>query len=413
MYRFVVDKIIRGRAYPNLAQHAAEPYTQSWREFGEHWPYVVPAELITHCEQHGYPFELTTTREYINSNALCTNSSERVNNALHWYPVQFGWFSHDTDYVGLLPPEVRTILADTSRNLRILFYYHEGDNPARIKQRIDRLCEQHGLSAGVYRLVTGNTAADAVEQGYYFNDHELLYYLRNKDIPAKSPEFLKTGVPMKRSFLSLSRSHKWWRATVVTDLLRRGLLDSAVWSYNTAITVGDRLEACPVELDRLDIRADIERFLESGPYRCDGLDSTQHNDHGLHVAEHYEKTALSIVLETHFDADGSNGSFLTEKTFKCLKHGHPFVLFAPAGSLASLRQMGYRTFDSAIDSTYDTVTDNTERYLAVIRCIRELALQDPNRLYNACVADLEHNQQVFLASKWNRLNSLYERLHNE
>jgi hypothetical protein len=119
------------------------------------------------------------------------------------------------------------------------------------------------------------------------------------------------------------------------------------------------------------------------------------------------------VLETHFDADGSCGAFLTEKTFKCLKHGHPFVLFAPAGSLATLRAMGYRTFDSAIDPTYDTVTDNTERYLAVMSTIHKLSKQDPNTLYNSCVEDLAHNQQVFLASKYNRLNTLYERLHNE
>lgn len=118
------------------------------------------------------------------------------------------------------------------------------------------------------------------------------------------------------------------------------------------------------------------------------------------------------MLETHFDADGSDGAFLTEKTFKCLKHGHPFVLFAPAGSLAALRNMGYRTFDSVIDNTYDTVTDNTERYLAVIATIRRLALVDPNTLYNMCVEDLVHNQALFLATKWDRLNSLYERLHN-
>jgi hypothetical protein len=119
------------------------------------------------------------------------------------------------------------------------------------------------------------------------------------------------------------------------------------------------------------------------------------------------------VLETHFDADGSNGAFLTEKTFKCIKHGHPFVLFAPAGSLQALRDMGYRTFDHAIDNTYDHIQDNTERYLAVIAAIRKLALVDPNTLYNSCVRDLEHNQQVFLTSKWSRLNTLYERLHNE
>jgi hypothetical protein len=403
MFRFVVDRIQRGRAVPNLALHSAEPYTETWREFGQHSPYTVPVELINHCEQHSYPVELITTAEYINSNTQLP----------HWYPVQWGFFSFEIDYVALLPPEVKLLLSNNTHDLKILFYYHEGDNPARIKLRLDTLCIQNRLPVDVYRLVTGNTAGAELEQCTHFNDHELLYYNRNKEIPAKAPKFLKTGVPMWSSFLLLSRSHKWWRAAAVTDLKRQGLLHSAVWSYNTVITVGDRAEDCPIELDRINIRSDIDLFLTNGPYACDSLSAAAHNDHSLHVHEHYESTACSIVLETHFDADGSNGAFLTEKTFKCLKHGHPFVLFAPANSLQALRNMGYRTFDHAIDNTYDTVTDNTQRYLAVIATIRKLALVDPTTLYNSCVRDLEHNQALFLASKYDRLNTLYERLHNE
>jgi hypothetical protein len=275
------------------------------------------------------------------------------------------------------------------------------------------LCIGNGLATDVYRLVTGNTAADAIKNCYYFNDHELLYYSRNREITANAPEFLKTGVPMKKSFLLLSRSHKWWRAAVLAVLQRQGLLDRAVWSYNTELDIGDRLEDCPVELDLLDIRSDIDLFLSDGPYRCDDLDDRAHNDHSVHVAEHYESTACSIVLETLFDADGSGGTFLTEKTFKCLKHAHPFVVFAPAGSLQALRDLGYRTFDSVIDPGYDRIQDNTQRFLAVVRTIQDLALINPNHLYNACMEDVAHNQQLFLASKYDRLNTLYERLHNE
>jgi hypothetical protein len=191
------------------------------------------------------------------------------------------------------------------------------------------------------------------------------------------------------------------------------LLHNAVWSYNTAVTVGDRVEDCPIELDRINIRSDIEAFLTAGPYRCDDLDAAAHNDHSRHIQEHYDSTAVSIILETHFDADGSRGAFLTEKTFKCLKHGHPFVVFAPPNSLQALRDMGYRTFDHAIPNGYDSIRDNTERYLAVIRTIQQLSLVAPNDLYNECIEDTTHNQRLFLASKYNRLNTLYERLHNE
>jgi hypothetical protein len=304
-------------------------------------------------------------------------------------------------------------LQNNTHRLRILFYYHEGESPKKILVRLDHLCRQAGLTADVYRLVSGNTVAATLERCCYFNDHELLYYMRNRAIPAKPPEFLKTGVPMKESFLLLSRLHKWWRATVVTDLQRQGLLRSAVWSYNTAITAGDRAEDCPVDLDLLDIRSDIDLFLSKGPYRCDDLDAAAHNDHGQHVQSHYDATACSIVLETLFATEYNRGTFLTEKTWKCIKHGHPFVLFAPPGSLAELRRMGYRTFDSVLDNSYDTLDNPTQRYLSAVRSIHKLSQWNPEQLYNACVPDLAHNQQVFLATKWDRLNSLYERLHNE
>jgi hypothetical protein len=403
MWHFVVDRIQRDRAYPNLATHPAEPYTQSWREFSQHYPYTVPFELITHCEQHSYPVELKTTSEYVHSSTTL----------LHWYPVQWGFFSFDIDYVALLPPDIKCLLQDNKRNLRILFYYHEGDDPAKIKLRLDALCIKNGLESDVYRLVTGNTAAANIEHCVHFCDHELLYYMRNKDIPAKPVKFLKTGVPMRSSFLLLSRSHKWWRATVAADLKRQGLLDRAVWSYNTTVDCGDTLADCPFELDRVDITvAELTAFLDHGPYRCDELDAAAHNDHSVHVAEHYDRTACSIVLETHFDADGSRGAFLTEKTFKCLKHGHPFVLFAPAGSLQALRRMGYKTFDSVIDTSYDHIEDNTDRYLAVVDVIRKLAVIDPNALYNSCLDDTAHNQQVFLSSKYNRIHQLHTQLHD-
>jgi hypothetical protein len=179
------------------------------------------------------------------------------------------------------------------------------------------------------------------------------------------------------------------------------------------VDIGDRVTDCPIRLNVLDLGSDIATFLSAGPYSCDDLDAAAHNDHSQHLQSHYDATACSIVLETHFDADNSGGTFLTEKTWKCIKHGHPFVLFAPPGSLAALRDMGYRTFDHAIDPTYDTITDNTERYLAVIRCIHQLSLVDPTTLYNTCVEDLAHNQALFLASKWPRLNTLWETLHNE
>jgi hypothetical protein len=217
---------------------------------------------------------------------------------------------------------------------------------------------------------------------------------------------------MRANFLIMNRTHKAWRSVVMADLARTGVLEQAVYSYNCDLSEGTSLDDCAIQADTLGLLPHIETFLAGVPYCCDTLTSDQHNDHSL-TTDLFDRTWCSIVLETHFDADGSGGAFLTEKTFKCLKHGHPFVLVGCAGSLAALRSAGYRTFDQVIDPAYDTIQDNTQRWLAVRALILDLDSKDMSSVYAQCAEDILHNRQHFLASKHNRLNSLYERLHNE
>jgi hypothetical protein len=187
-------------------------------------------------------------------------------------------------------------------------------------------------------------------------------------------------------------------------------LDHSQWSYNTEITAGDDATDNPIEIDVLELRDCVNKFLGSGPYTCDTLTADQHNDHHLHVPEHYTQSYCNVVIETHFDADQSGGAFLTEKTFKPIKHGQPFVIIGAPGSLQALRDLGYRTFDNAIDNSYDLENDNTRRWQKILKSIQQICVQDPDQWLRSCMDDVLHNQQHFLASKKHRLNNLYDKL---
>jgi hypothetical protein len=380
-FNFIVDQIVQGCAYPALAQWPAEPYTQAWRHFVQHWPNTVPCELIEHCRTHGYPYTLNTD----------------IGN---YYAIGLGFFNFDIDYFALIPAQI------LEKNIPILFYYHEGDNPYAIKQRLDTLCHYHKLNTNCYQFVSGNTAADKIPGFYYFPDHELLYWRRNREV-LPTPINLSTR---PYDFTLLSRTHKWWRATVVADLHRTGLLDCSQWSYNT-VSIGDREQDNPIEIDSFNnLRLDVATFLAHAPYTCDSLTAEQHNDHHLSQSGHYTDSYCNIVLETHFDADGSGGAFLTEKTFKPIKHAQPFVIVGAPGSLAALRALGYRTFDHAIDNSYDLEQDNTRRWIKVRQAIEQIKRQNLDAWFSQCRDDIEHNQQLFASSKADRLNTLLERL---
>lgn len=384
----VADQVLKGRIYPALAQHQARPYTQAWREFGSHFPYTIPLRLQEYCDQHGVKLNIFAVNESLPANTF--------------YPVGLSFFDFGIDYFSLLPSEV--FRAVYQGHVRVLFYYHEGDNPARIKQRLDILAQQVRLPEDCYRVISANSAAASIPGFVYFNDFELWYYQRNLEQAALPVH----NQPREREFTVLNRLHKSWRATAMADLHRHGVLNNSYWSYCETGTVGTDN---PIEIDSIEGLHDAtSSFLANAPYVSDELDQHQRNDHSSTDAKYHVNSYCNIVMETHFDADQSGGVFLTEKTFKPIKHGQLFFIAGPAGSLQALRDLGYRTFDSVLDTTYDRITNNTQRWQRLCNAIQQAQHRLSDR-FEAARADIEHNQQLFLANKADRLNTLITQLN--
>jgi len=386
----VADRLIKGRIYPSLAQHQARPYTQSWREFGSHFPYTVPLRLQEYCDQHQVEIGVHNITDDLPNNTF--------------YPVGLSFFDFGIDYFGLLPADVFT--AVYKRKIRVLFYYHEGDNPYRIKHRLDQLAAQLRLPQDCYVFVSANTAAKDIPGFVYFTDFELWYYQRNIDVAAGEVH----DQSRHRDFTVLNRLHKSWRATAMSDLCRSGVLDNSYWSYCES----GKLDADnPIEIDSIPGLADAaQEFLAAAPYVSDELDQGERNDHSRTDTKYHANSYCNIVMETHFDADQSGGTFLTEKTFKPIKHGQLFFVAGPPGSLQQLHDLGYRTFDSVLDNTYDRIADNTQRWQRLCSAIQQSQHRLADR-FAAARADIMHNQQLFLERKTQRLNSLIKDIHEQ
>jgi hypothetical protein len=376
----IADRIDNGKIYPALAQAPGQ-------NFDRHYPYTVPLRLQEYCIEHRVPLTIYSIEEQFPVNTF--------------YPIGVGFFDFSIDYINLLPVKVRDrlVLGD----LKLLFYYHEGDDPAEIKQRLSELCSQHKLQDDCYVFVSGNTAAKTLPNFVYFADFELWYYQRNRASPA-----LKIHRrPRERDFTVLNRLHKSWRALAMADLKYNGILDNSYWSYCES---GKFVDAdCPIEIDNISgLRSRTEKFLQSSPYISDELDHDQRNDHRTLVPKYHVNSYCNIVMETHFDLNG--GTFLTEKTFKPIKHGQMFFIAGPFGSLQALRDLGYRVFDSILDNSYDLEPNPTQRWRSLIRSIY-FARLDLSRLFELCHDDIEHNQQLFQATKTDRLNTLIKEIN--
>ena len=389
MFNFVFDRVHLGRPYPNLAPMMDA--SNGYHGMGDTYPYIIPCRLLYFCQDHSYPINVSYIDQPIPNNA--------------YYPLGIGWFDFDQDYFALMSTQVLDLLR--RQKLKVLFYYHEGDNPVHEKEYLDTLCQQHQLPLDCYRFVSGNTACESLPNFVYFADHELFYW-RNGVVwnGRPQPGCQVHTRPRGRKFTLLSRIHKWWRSTIVSYFHREQLLDNSYWSYGNQ-DIGDQYCDNPIRIhDFQKLDNYMDQFLALGPYTCDTLTPEEHNSHWTLVREHFEDSYCHLVLETFFDADGSGGAFLTEKTFKPIRHGQPFVIFGTSNSLATLRRLGYRTYDSHIDNSYDTVIDNTERFVKLISTVNKLDNQDLHVWFEQLAEDARYNQELFVASKYNRLEQL-------
>lgn len=394
MFNFVFDRCVDGNPYPNLAPISYAAYA-GYHGMGDVYPYIIPSRLYNFCLDHNFPVAISYTNEKIPLNAL--------------YPVGIGWFDYTADYFDMIP--AATLELCRSGQLTVLFYYHEGDNPFRQKERLDQLCYHHDLPTCCYRFISGNTAADSIDNFVYFADHELFYW---RSSVVRDSRFLPGCSFHTRirnyEFTALSRIHKWWRATVMTYLRDNNFLNKSRWSYNK-VEGGDLPGDNPIRLREFaGLARQLDIFVRYAPYACDAMTAEEQNSHWLLVPEHYEDAYCNLVLETLYDADQSGGSFITEKTFKPIRNAQPFIIFGTVKSLDTLRKLGYRTFDNFIDNKYDDIVDNTDRFIATIEAIKNLTATNLHQWYLSCREDIIHNQELFLSSKYNRIEELYNKL---
>ena len=93
----------------------------------------------------------------------------------------------------------------------------------------------------------------------------------------------------------------------------------------------------------------------------------------------YKDTYYSVVTETYYDDEFINQlpdmpeeynhnlkrAFITEKTYKPLMYGHPFMVVGNIDTNTILRQQGFETFEREFDIAYDKQRDNN-RYNSVL-----------------------------------------------
>lgn len=144
----------------------------------------------------------------------------------------------------------------------------------------------------------------------------------------------------------------------------------------------------------------LETYIRENRNLTDGyVDSTADmSQWWLSVNHMYDQADFEIINETYHCNIGDM-VWLTEKTFRSLAFGIPFVLIGVPGCLALLHQLGYQTFDTVFDERYDLEQAPMHRLQLVTEEVKKLCLLDANLpnpyLQSQVLHTIKHNRTIF------------------
>jgi hypothetical protein len=290
------------------------------------------------------------------------------------------------------------------------------EGSATIKWKIHRLGLVDFIQQGKMFVISGGN----IEPGYNaliydsFLPKVLDYEENLQAIDQAQDIYKKINKPYK--FLFLNGRARYHRKYLLEEFQQLGLLQQSLWTNLDASELDPRQAVWNSSSDRpvipikfLPVEYEVSRYqevLKTSLNLANHSDNREENTIGTLFnknlvfgkewgeiylqAEPYVDTYFSLVTETIFDYPYS---FRTEKIWKPVAMGHPFIVVANTGYYRDLHNLGFRTFGHVIDESFDTIDNNQDRIDRIIDIVTDLCQQDLASFLKECYNVCKYNQQ--------------------
>ena len=309
----------------------------------------------------------------------------------------------------LNPSLVKELIA-TKDILMVYSNPNEGSEPMEWQMNQSDFGEL--LTQGRMIAVTGGDVNPAYPQILYENFlgkvHDYKENLQAIEEYASEERFIR---PYK--FLFLNGRMRPHRKYLLIKFQEMGLLDQALWSnLDSSLGVGSM---CLIENNSLNhyfnttlpvrylpAEYEVPKYQAKTATPPDLVDGRLEGKFNLFDHEWgeiylntraYLDTYFSLVTETVFDHPYS---FRTEKIWKPIAIGHPFVAVTGRGYYRDLHRLGFRTFGHLIDESFDTIDNNQERIDRIVDMVNDLCQQDLPAFVTAAKEVCKYNQQLMV-----------------
>ena len=299
------------------------------------------------------------------------------------------------------------------------------DNAAEGSETIVNWCATLGLADLVHQkkiLLIGGGDINPDWNCFYFEYFlpKILDFDENIETANRSDEiFSRTQKPYKFLFLNgRMRNH---RKYLLERFKLSGVLDQSLWTcldtnltlalrsnhgrwweYDSRITLehnGENLmtrrrgiHVLPTRYEATPHRAQLDtKPTDQEPSIKWRLFNQTWGD-ALIDGEAYRDTYFSLVTETVFNYPYS---FRTEKIWKPIAVGHPWIAVANRGFYKDLRNLGFKTFSHVIDESFDMIDNNQDRIERIATVVEDLCQQDLANFLSECYNVCRHNQELY------------------
>jgi hypothetical protein len=243
----------------------------------------------------------------------------------------------------------------------------------------------------------------SIQQSPRLQCEYLNLYLLDQSNLAKRDDIKKYNPDLrnkKKLFLNWNRRIKSHRTLFLLFAIRKNFIGNTFMSFSNLHTSLDLWISDAYKLsvqfnlnftkdELIDIYHNLPFVLDSENFNRFPIE-----DDIFSTATWYDQSYISIVSETNFD---NNIIHMTEKTIKPILFKQPFIIIGPQGTLASLKELGFKTFSDFWDESYDESKNSKERFLKIIEVCDYLSSWSKTDLFKFFAKSkeiTEHNFKV-------------------
>ena len=237
-------------------------------------------------------------------------------------------------------------------------------------QNLKKWCNDNNINEDCISIINMNLKSPDFKNNN-FNIYATTIHSEDYILESCIPTEVCSFNNIEKLFLNYNRNIKRHKFYLGFRLYEYNLIDKGIFSFSNK-HFDDALIHKPFDQYSFNFNK-LYDFLLKLPYTIEGENVSQLADQmlvGMYVEQsHYPKTFLSLVSESDVD---NESIYLSEKTFKPIVMGHPFILVGSKHSLKKLKEIGYKTFDKWWSEEYDNMELFEQRINAIVEILNDL-----------------------------------------